>query len=452
MMVEAERIESRPTEQVEDEPQITISSRKAYGYLGILWLLFFFNVAVRNVINPLFTAIQSDLGLADGQLGLIGSANLLGNAAFVIPIAYLSGRWSKSKGIGIMAFVWSICAIVSGLATNFGVMIASRIGVGAGDAGYGPAAVSLISSFFPKSKWGKVLGVFNSAFPVALCVGIILAGVLYEIFGWRITLIIIAVPNFFLGFLAFKLPDIKPALKKKAAGATSLKGNFVTTLKLLFSNKSLMVMCLAYGLSYIIISGSLTWLATYFVRYLDYSIAQSTTLTGLMALMGIPAYVFGGFIIDRWYKKDLRSRMWVAAICAVLSAIFSFIGFYFVNISSLFLSLFLAFAAFPVTVSVSSQEVVPFWNKTISFGILTFVATTFAMLGPTLVGYISELSDLRTALTYIQLVAILSALSYTIASITYIRDYRRAREAEQQYNLENAMVKPAEDDAQALTS
>ena len=452
MMVEAERIESRPTEQVEDEPQTKISSRKAYGYLGILWLLFFFDIAVRNGVNPLFTAIQSDLGLADGQLGLIGGAVLLGNAAFVIPISYLSDRWSKSKSIGIMAFVWSICAIVTGLAKNFGVMIASRIGVGAGDAGYGPAAVSLISSLFPKSKWGKVLGVFNSAFPVALCVGIILAGVLYEGFGWRITLIIIGIPSFFLALLAFKIPDKKPVLKKKAAGAAAPKGNFVTTLKLLFSNRSLMVICLAYGFTYIIISGSLTWLATYFVRYLDYSIAQSTTLTGLMALMGIPAYAIGGFIIDRWYKKDLRSRMWFAAICAVLSATCSFIGFYFVNIASLFLSIFLVFAAFPVTVSVSSQEVVPFWNKTISFGFLTFVANIFAMLGPTLVGYISELSDLRTALTYVQLVAILSALSYTIAGTTYIRDYRRAREAEQQYNLENAMPQPVEDVAQASMS
>jgi len=441
-MMDIENNVKKSAVQAEDEPQIKISKGKAYGFLGILWLLFFFDIVVRNGINPLFTVIQKDLGLTDGQLGLIGSAVLLGVTVFVIPISYLSDRWSKSKTIGIMSFFWSICAIASGLAKNFAVMITSRIGVGVGEASYGPSAVSLISSFFGKSKWGKVLAIFNSAQPIALCVGIILTGVFNGIFGWRGALIIFGIPSLLLGFLAFKIPEHKVKLRKSSGEASKSKANFTGSFKLLLTNKSLLVMCLSYGLTYIIISGSQTWLATYMVRYLNYTVSQSTTLTGIMALIGIPAYALGGFIIDRLYKKDLRSRMWFAAICAVLSSSCCFIGFKFVSIPFLFIAFFLVFAAFPVTVSISSQEVVPFWNKTLSFGILAFIANIFAMFGPTLVGYISQLSDLRVALTYVQFIAILSALGYVTASITYIKDFNRARHEESEFNKANKEENP----------
>jgi MFS family permease len=400
-----------------------IASRKGYYYLGILWLLFFFDIAVRTAINPLLPLIKADLALSDGQLGLIGSAVLLGITIFVIPISYVSDRWSRSRIIGIMAFVWSACSFITGCATGLSMMLGSRLGVGVGEASYSSAAVSLISTWFEKSRWGKILAVFNSAQPIAGGVGIMLAGVTAVAFGWRATIIAFSIPSVFLGFLALRMPKTK-AIRPEEGGSRAEVAYFG---RLLTKNKTYAFMCLANGVCNIALQANITWTSTYLVRYFGFSVSKAAILSGLVVLIGIPAYALGGLVLDRWYKRDVRSRMWFAALAGSLGALSFFAGYLFQSLILIFAAFFFMFAAFPVATAIASQELVPSWRKTAAYGITVFASNLFGFLGPMLVGRCSDICSLKNALASVQILLLLGCVGFLAAGKSYKRDLGRAR-------------------------
>src|SRR5258708_33981681 len=96
---------------------------------------------------------------------------LLGDAFFVTymisaPIlGFLADRFSRWIIIGSAAILWSLATGASGLAATFAILFATRICVGIGEGGYGPAAPTLLSDLFPLGKQGRVIDGFLPAIP-----------------------------------------------------------------------------------------------------------------------------------------------------------------------------------------------------------------------------------------------------------------------------------------------
>ena len=74
-----------------------------------------------------------------------------------LPIARLADTKSRPLIIAVGIFVWSIATAVCGAAKNFWQLFAARMGVGVGEAALSPAAYSMITDSFPKSKLGLAL-------------------------------------------------------------------------------------------------------------------------------------------------------------------------------------------------------------------------------------------------------------------------------------------------------
>lgn len=137
--------------------------------------------------------------------------------------------------------------------------------------------------------------------------------------------------------------------------------------------------------------------------------------------------------MDKWYKKDKRIRVFLPAI-SIFLAIFCFvIGFYFKVIVLIIIGSFLLTTAC-TAYHVSTQELVPTWLKSISYGVYVLFVQFFGAIGPVLIGTLSEKISLINALLLVQALNIVAVLIFLFASRTYLADFNQARKLETDFN------------------
>ena len=142
---------------------------------------------------------------------------LLGDAFFVTymisaPIlGLLADRFSRWIIIGSAVILWSLASGGSGLAATFAILFATRICVGIGEGGYGPAAPTILSDLFPIETRGRIMAIFCAAIPVGSALGYVIGGLIGAHLGWRWAFYLVAPPGLLLGLLCFWQRDPRVA-------------------------------------------------------------------------------------------------------------------------------------------------------------------------------------------------------------------------------------------------
>jgi MFS family permease len=164
----------------------------------------------RQVLSLLVDPIRGDMGISDTQISLLlGTAFAVIYGIAGIPLGFLADRISRRNLIFAGVSVWSLGTIACGLSHNFAEIFASRIVVGMGEAALSPAAISLISDYFPPSRRGTAVGFFLSGIAMGSGVAILIGGgVLHAIevgalaatplasyAPWRMVLLVIGGPG-----------------------------------------------------------------------------------------------------------------------------------------------------------------------------------------------------------------------------------------------------------------
>ncbi len=164
----------------------------------------------RQVLSLLVDPIRGDLGISDTQISLLlGTAFAVVYGVAGIPLGYLADRISRRNLIFAGVSVWSLGTIACGFSHDFGELFAGRIVVGLGEAALSPAAISLISDYFPPARRGTAVAFFLSGIAMGSGAAILIGGgVLHAIeFGalaatplaalapWRMVLLAIGGPG-----------------------------------------------------------------------------------------------------------------------------------------------------------------------------------------------------------------------------------------------------------------
>jgi MFS family permease len=135
----------------------------AWYALFVLFLVYVINFVDRQIISILAPGIKQSLHLRDDQIGfLYGTAFAVFYALFGIPLGRLADSWYRGRLIAVGLGLWSSMTALSGLASNFGMLAAARIGVGIGEASASPAAYSMISDSFPKERRATALSIYSA--------------------------------------------------------------------------------------------------------------------------------------------------------------------------------------------------------------------------------------------------------------------------------------------------
>lgn len=393
-------------------------------YFSILYLMFVGDFISRVGINSIFPILQKQLNITDSQLGILSGVVLLGMASFVLIISYLGEKTSKRNVIAISALIWGVGSLFSGFASGFILLVLSRFFVGIGNSAYAPLATSTLTGLYDKSKWGKVIGLFNTAMTVGGAIGGILFVKIASTFGWRAGFYFIGVVSIVLSGLSLIIPDnrVKDSKNNNKNNVVSVKIAF----KSIISNKALIIMCIGAGIATMALMAINSWMSIYLVREMNLSITTVANLISIMALLSVVGFPIGGILLDILCKKSKKSRVLFPAVCITLTGIFYFIGFYFKSIPViLFAATLYTFGG--TAFHTATQELVPTQLRSISYGTYVVFIQFLGALGPIFTGAISQVFGIGIAILIVQAFFILSAIILVISSIFYIKCFEEAR-------------------------
>jgi MFS transporter, ACS family, hexuronate transporter len=166
--------------------------------LLILAMSFGFAFFDRNAVSYLSPYIVEDLKINNAQVGLLGAALSLSWAFSAVIV----GRWSDALGkrkpflIGIL-LVFSVCSVLSGLATSFYMLLASRLIMGLAEGPLMPICLAILTSESSPNRRGLNIGIVQSLFSSLL--GATIAPVvlvkLSVLFSWRVAFFLSGIPG-----------------------------------------------------------------------------------------------------------------------------------------------------------------------------------------------------------------------------------------------------------------
>ena len=277
----------------------------ARSALFLLLAINLFNYIDRQILAALEPDIRASF-FAPGDVNAMTKTGLLGDAFFVTymisaPIlGLLADRFSRWIIVGSAVILWSLASGASGLAATFAILFATRIFVGIGEGGYGPAAPTILSDLFPIETRGRIMAVFYTAIPVGSALGYVIGGLIGAHLGWRWAFYLVAPPGLLLGLLCFWQRD--PRVAADHLARKSPRRSISDYLRL-FRTRSYLINCVAITLMTFVTGGLGFWVPAY-LRYRNQSPAVGMTIFGLITVVaGLVSTLLGGVIADR-----LRSR------------------------------------------------------------------------------------------------------------------------------------------------
>lgn len=387
----------------------------AFYTLSLIFIIYLLDYADRKVMSALFPFIQAEWGITDAQCGMLNGIVSLMIAVFVIPMSILVDRWSRKKMIALMVFIWSIATFLCAFAENYTQLLIFRALTGLGEAAYAPAAVALLSKIFPLKYRATYIGIYDAASPIGAGIGIMLGGYIGTIYGWQYAFGIVAIPGILFSALFLFVNDyatIHTSLKSVRATLQEILQTIIALCKI----KVLWFLYIAYALCIGVNTSILDWIPSFLHRVHALTEQEAGFASGIIAvsvLIGAPS---GGFIADRWSKRQKNAKIYVSALSTVLSAIFLFCAVQSASLIStmIFLGLFgMCTVAFLAPVTSIIQEIVHTNVRALAFGINVLIMNTigaFAM--PVLIGKISDHYNLQIALSLLPIAAIVAAILF----------------------------------------
>lgn len=373
------------------------SNRYVWYVVLLLTVVNVFSYMDRMALAVLAPFIKADLHLSDAQLGLLtGFAFSLFYAVCGLPIARWADRGVRSNIIALGLATWSVATALSGVAQSFWHLFATRVGIGAGEAGCLPPAQSLICDYVPLKRRAGIFAVHNFGNYAGMMVGLMVAGWLGELIGWRWAFVALGVPGLALALL------VRFTLREPPRGfidnvkETQGRLPFRETVAVLGRCKAYRLLVLLYVLNGFVQYGLNQWWPSFYTRTFELSVGSVGLYLGIAMGVGSGAgSLIGGLMAHKAAERDVRLPLLIGAI-ATAFALPTVLGSLFVpSVTSSVLLVSLTAVCWSVSngpiIAAVNSVVAPSMRATAS-SITVFSASVLGFgLGPFCVGLLSDL-------------------------------------------------------------
>ena len=303
----------------------------AWSALCLLLAINLFNYIDRQILAALEPDIRATFFAASDVNAMTNTGLYLGSAFFVTymicaPIlGLLADRFSRWFIIGCAVILWSLASGGSGLAATFAILVATRVFIGIGEGGYGPAAPTILSDLFPIETRGRIMAIFCAAIPVGSALGYVIGGLVGAHLGWRWAFYLVAPPGLLLGMLCFwqRDPRVRRDHLVQKAPRQSIR-DYVN----LFRTRSYLINCIAQTLMTFVVGGLGFWVPAY-LRFRGQSSDVGMPIFGLITVVaGLVSTLLGGVVADRLRSRFAGSYFWVSGIGMLIACPFFIVSLY----------------------------------------------------------------------------------------------------------------------------
>jgi MFS family permease len=373
--------------------------------LGVLLLAYAFNTNDRLMFGIALQDIKVDLSLSDTQLGLLtGIAFALFYSVVGLPIARWADRGNRVRIMALATALWSAAMALCAAAGNFWHLLLIRIFVAVGEAGLVPPAHSLIADHFNRPERPRAVAIFNLGGPLSALLGLLLAGWLIELYGWRATFVALGLPGVVLAILiALTLREPRwdsppaPAIpdRSEQASSSSVRPTLHEVAMTLWRNVTFRHLLLGLSITSFFSSGIAQWNPAFLMRSYGMS---STELGAWLALiygaLGLVGMYLGGNSASKYAARNERGQLKAVSIAYVGFGVFSAAAYLSPNpYLTLALMGLAALGTFAVVgpLFATIQTLIPQRMRAMSIAVLLlFTSLIGTGLGPLAVGVMSD--------------------------------------------------------------
>lgn len=290
------------------------AKRGARTALALLVGINLFNYIDRQILAAVEPEIR-DTFFAPNDPNAMATTGVLGTAFLVTymfsapAIGWIADRFSRWIIVGCAVLLWSLASGGSGLAGTFGILLTTRIFVGIGEGGYGPAAPTILADLFPLEKRGRILAVFCAAIPVGSALGYVLGGAVAAHLDWRWAFYLVTPPGILLGILCFFQRDPRTLDGARPEGVRAGWREY----RQLLRTRSYLFNCLAQTAFTFAIGGLGFWVAAY-LRYRDQPAAGKGIFGAITVVAGLSSTLLGGWLADRLRVRYAGSYFLVSGV------------------------------------------------------------------------------------------------------------------------------------------
>ena len=403
------------------------SPRRILAFLIVINLFSYIDryvlIAVEPQIRNAFLAGDPD---AMGKSGLLQTAFMVAYLCLAPLFGWLADRTSRWRLIGLGLLVWSTASAGSGLAAGFGLLMATRAFIGAGEAAYGPAAPTLLSDLFPPDRRGRVLSWFYMAIPVGGALGYAIGGALGGWLGWRAPFLAVGLPGILLAFVCFRLRDPRPPAAPGTHPAPRL-----SEVVALARVPSYVINVMAQTAMTFAIGGLSYWLPAYITEFRHHGTLREAGLQvgAITVVAGLGATLGGGWLADR-LRRRLRapdfmvsaSGMLLGFPCCVAMLYLPFPWAWAAICGAVF---FLFFNIGPANTALANA--VPARVRSTAFALnILFIHLLGDALSPALIGVVADRSDLNHAFLLVSCAMVVAGVLWLAGCRYLARDTARA--------------------------
>ena len=302
-------------------PSGTVGRRVTLIVLTLIATVQFFDRALMVVVME---PIKREFALSDSQLGLLAGFSYAAAFALAgIPLGWIADRTNRRNLLALLLAGWSALVALAGSAGSFAALVATRVGIGAADAGGQPCSVSTIADLYPQHKRASAVAVFYVGVPLGMLLGFMAGGFIAAQYGWRTGFYVAAVPGVVLT-LALLLFTHEPRRGAVDAGTHDAPPpSLGATLRFMRGQSSLTLIMAASVLVTASSSAMMSWIGSLLVRSHGLTLQQVGLVTALcMGGVGALGTLAAGALADRLGALDMRWQPRLMAMGAALIALF----------------------------------------------------------------------------------------------------------------------------------
>jgi sugar phosphate permease len=240
-----------------------------------------------------------------------------------------------------------------------------------------------------------VMGLFYLSLPVGSAFGYVVGGVLGHRFGWRMPFMVGAAPGL---LLALGLAVVREPVR----GASDHLPNTLErgTILGLFRNRAYWTVSLGMAMMTFAVGGLQVWMPTFLTRVRGVPLDRANLLFGGMTVIsGTVATLFGGWLGDRLLRRTRAAYQLVSAAGMILS-IPAVLGAIYLTGSAMYGAILLGEFLILLNTAPLNAALVNSVSAPIRATAMAVNLFTIHLLGdafsPTLIGYISDRTNLQT--------------------------------------------------------